>query len=86
MSAADFRFQWQRLSSSADAGGLVAAGVLLTVLFAWFHGIQWQQFTQARLTLGRYLEWCLPLLLAVLVTLSISLPGSSPAALAVMFA
>lgn len=67
------------------AGGLVAVGFLLTLLFAWFHGIQWQQFTQSRLTLGRYLEWCLPLLLAVLVTLSISLPGSSPAALAVMW-
>ncbi|MFP6670574.1 MAG: hypothetical protein VB857_04095 [Pirellulaceae bacterium] len=67
------------------AGGLVAVGVFLTVLFAWFHGIQWQRFTQSRLTLGRYLEWCGPLLLAVLVTLSISLPGSSPAALAVMW-
>ena len=67
------------------AAGLVAVGVLLTLLFAWFHGIQWEQFTQSRLTVVHCLEWCLPLLLSTLVTLSISLPGSSPAALAVMW-
>ncbi|MFP6612813.1 MAG: sigma-54-dependent Fis family transcriptional regulator [Pirellulales bacterium] len=46
MSAADFRFQWQRLSSSADAGGLVAELLFLA---------------GAHATAGSYLSAALPL-------------------------
>jgi len=79
------RHQIGMFDQPLPATGLISVGILLTLLFAWFHAVQWQQFTESRLTIIHGLEWCLPLLLSVLVTLSISLPGSSPTALAIMW-
>ena len=79
------RHQIGMFQQPIPAGGLISVGILLALLFAWFHGVQWQQFTESRLTLIHGLAWCLPLLLSALVTLSLSLPGSSPTALAIMW-
>ncbi|MDE0735066.1 MAG: hypothetical protein OSB47_04530 [Pirellulaceae bacterium] len=74
------------LTQPVPAGGLVALGGLLAVLFAWFHGTHWQRFANHRINPAGYLEWLLPLLLTTLVTLSVGrVPGSSQTALLAMW-
>ena len=74
------------LTQPVPAGGLVALGGLLAVLFAWFHGTHWQRFANHRINPAGYVEWILPLLLATLVTLSVGrVPGSSRTALFAMW-
>ncbi len=74
------------LTQPVPAGGLVALGGLLAVLFAWFHGTHWQRFANHRIHPAGYVEWMLPLLLTTLVTLSVGrVPGSSRTALFAMW-
>jgi hypothetical protein len=74
------------LTQPVPAGGLVALGGLLSILFAWFHGTHWQRFANHPINPVGYMEWMLPLLLATLVTLSVGkVPGSSQAALWAMW-